>query len=283
VTDVTWFPFPINTDRVFGTHTPLVLEIATKLKRNPIPYLLATATASNIGSVATITGNPQNILIGSLSSIPYGEFSAALAPVAIVGLVICAALVAVSYRSEFFSYDRFEKVEVTPPRYHGPLLAKSIIVMAVMVVLFFFGQPVAKVAIVGGAYLLLTRRVKPEKVYIEIDWPLLVMFVGLFVVIAGLEKVAITPDVSAAIGRQQQCGNSGQRHRGDVKHCQQCTGRPFTQTICPEFRRPPSRLARGRYGCNASRQFHTGRIYCQSYCRSAGASTRRWAWFLELF
>jgi Na+/H+ antiporter NhaD/arsenite permease-like protein len=74
--------------------------------------------------------------------------------------------------------------------------------MAVMVVLFFFGQPVAKVAIVGGAYLLLTRRVKPEKVYIEIDWPLLVMFVGLFVVVAGLEKVAITPDVGAAISRQ---------------------------------------------------------------------------------
>ena len=71
-----------------------------------------------------------------------------------------------------------------------------------MVVLFFFGQPVAKVAIVGGAYLLLTRRVKPEKVYIEIDWPLLVMFVGLFIVVAGLEKVAITPDISAAISRQ---------------------------------------------------------------------------------
>ena len=71
-----------------------------------------------------------------------------------------------------------------------------------MVVLFFFGQPVAKVAIVGGAFLLLTRRVRPEKVYIEIDWPLLVMFVGLFVVVGGLEKAAITPDVSAAIGRQ---------------------------------------------------------------------------------
>ncbi len=49
-------------------------------------------------------------------------------------------------------------------------------------------QPVAKVAIIGGAYLLLTRRLKPEKVYLEIDWPLLVMFVGLFVVISGLEK-----------------------------------------------------------------------------------------------
>jgi Na+/H+ antiporter NhaD/arsenite permease-like protein len=193
--------FLVN-DTICLVMTPLILELVTKLKRNPIPYLLATATASNIGSVATITGNPQNILIGSLSGIPYGEFAGALVPVAIVGLLICAALIAVSYRSEFFSADQFESVSVSNPYYHGPLLAKSLIVMAIMLVLFFFGQPVAKVAIVGGAYLLLTRRVKPEKIYMEIDWPLLVMFVGLFVVVAGLEKVAITPDVAAAIGRQ---------------------------------------------------------------------------------
>ena len=71
-----------------------------------------------------------------------------------------------------------------------------------MVVLFFLGQPVAKVAIIGGAFLLLTRRVRPEKVYVEIDWPLLVMFVGLFVVVGGLEKAVITPDVRVAVGRQ---------------------------------------------------------------------------------
>jgi Na+/H+ antiporter NhaD/arsenite permease-like protein len=193
--------FLVN-DTICLVMTPLVLELVTKLRRNPIPYLLATATASNIGSAATLTGNPQNILIGSLSRIPYGEFAGALVPVAIVGLVICAVLIAVSYQSEFLSNDHFEKVEIPTLYYHGPLLAKSLIVMTVMVVLFFIGQPPPKVAIVGGAYLLLTRRVKPEKVYIEIDWPLLVMFVGLFVVVAGLQKVAITSDVSAAIGRQ---------------------------------------------------------------------------------
>jgi Na+/H+ antiporter NhaD/arsenite permease-like protein len=192
--------FLVN-DTICLVMTPLVLELVTKLKRNPIPYLLATATASNIGSLATITGNPQNIIIGSLSRIPYGDFSAALAPVAIVGLVISAVLIALSYRSEFFTHEQFEQPNVSS-RYHGPLLAKTLVVLAVMVVLFFFGQPVPKVAIVGGAFLLLTRRVRPEKVYIEIDWPLLVMFVGLFVVVGGIEKAAITPDVSIAIGRQ---------------------------------------------------------------------------------
>jgi Na+/H+ antiporter NhaD/arsenite permease-like protein len=80
-------------------------------------------------------------------------------------------------------------------------MVKTLIVMAVMVVLFFLGQPPAKVAIVGGAFLLLTRRVKPEKIYIEIDWPLLLMFVGLFVVVAGFEKTVLTPDVIAAAAR----------------------------------------------------------------------------------
>src|SRR5258707_15461828 len=66
--------FLVN-DTICLVMTPLVLELVTRLKRNPIPYLLAIATASNIGSVATtITGNPQNIIIGSLSRIPYGDF-----------------------------------------------------------------------------------------------------------------------------------------------------------------------------------------------------------------
>src|ERR1700752_1398247 len=67
---------------------PFVLSITRRMKLDPLPYLLAVATASNIGSVATITGNPQNMLIGSFSGIRYRDFLAHLAPVAIVGLLI---------------------------------------------------------------------------------------------------------------------------------------------------------------------------------------------------
>jgi Na+/H+ antiporter NhaD/arsenite permease-like protein len=192
--------FLVN-DAICLVMTPLVLELVTRLKQSPVPYLIAIATASNIGSVATITGNPQNIIIGSLSHIPYIVFAKALAPIAAVGLVIAAALIALSYRRQFFTRARMEEIELRA-RSHRPLLFKTMLVMAVMVVLFFLGQPVAKVAIVGGAFLLLTRRVKPEKIYIEIDWPLLVMFVGLFIVVGGLEKAVLTPDVIAGLGRQ---------------------------------------------------------------------------------
>jgi Na+/H+ antiporter NhaD/arsenite permease-like protein len=190
--------FLVN-DAICLVMTPLVLDVVGRRKRNPVPYLLAIAMASNIGSVATITGNPQNIIIGSLSGIPYTAFAAALAPVSAFGLVVTVALIALVYRAEFFSGE-LPAMPRRAPRYHGPLLIKTVLVVAAMVTLFFLGQPVAKVAILGGAFLLLTRRVRPEKIYREIDWPLLIMFVGLFIVVAGLEKTVIHPNLPALIG-----------------------------------------------------------------------------------
>jgi Na+/H+ antiporter NhaD/arsenite permease-like protein len=73
--------------------TPLVLEIDTRLRRDPFPYLLALAMAANIGSTAT-TGNPQNTLIGSYSQIHYRAFAAHLAPIAAIGLALTIALIA---------------------------------------------------------------------------------------------------------------------------------------------------------------------------------------------
>ncbi len=191
--------FLVN-DTICLAMTPLVLELALLLGRNPVPYLLAVAMASNVGSTATTTGNPQNIMIGSLSQIPYGSFAAALSPIAAVGLVLTVLLIALFYRSEFWTRERLRAV--TPRvRYNRPLMLKSVAVTLVMVALFFAGQPIAKVAIVAGAFLLLTRRVKAKKIHREIDGGLLLMFAGLFVVVAGLDKVALTPEVMAAVGR----------------------------------------------------------------------------------
>jgi Na+/H+ antiporter NhaD/arsenite permease-like protein len=192
--------FLVN-DTICLVMTPLVLELISRLKRNPIPYLLAIAMASNIGSTATITGNPQNMIIGSLSHIHYGIFAASLWPIAATGLGLVTALIAVSYPGEFLTGARLPAVAAIPAPYHASLVIKSVVVMAAMVILFFAGQPVAKVAIVGGALLLFTRRVKAEKIYREIDWPLLVMFVGLFIVVAGLESAVLTPETIAAAGQ----------------------------------------------------------------------------------
>lgn len=179
--------------------TPLVLDVTVSLRRNPVPYLLAVATASNIGSVATITGNPQNMLIGSFSGIPYLTFSRALAPVAMAGLVLSIAVIALVYRNEFSSIERSIPAR-RRVRINRLLMLKSLAVSAGMIVAFLVGWPVTKAAFVAGAILLITRRVKPEKVYREIDWPLLAMFAGLFVVVAGMEKSSLEQDLALLAG-----------------------------------------------------------------------------------
>jgi Na+/H+ antiporter NhaD/arsenite permease-like protein len=180
--------------------TPLVIEIARALRRNPVPYLLAVATAANIGSVATITGNPQNMMIGSFSDIPYRHFLAALGPVAAAGLVLVVVVIFLSYRREFMTVEAVT-VEKRMLAVDRGLMWKSIVIALAMIVMFFVGWPVPKVAIVAGAVLLITRRVQPEKVYERIDWPLLVMFSGLFIVIAGVEKTSLETQLAALAGR----------------------------------------------------------------------------------
>jgi len=182
--------------------TPLVCHVTSRLKRNPVPYLLAVAMAANIGSTATITGNPQNMLIGSMSHISFSAFAAALAPIAGIGLALTVLAVWLLYRSEFASGARLEAVQETV-RVSRPLLWRSAAVSAAMVAFFFWGQPVPKVALLAGAVLLITRRVHPEKIYRQIDFPLLVMFAGLFVVVAGIERTPWLSDLVAIAQRMQ--------------------------------------------------------------------------------
>ena len=189
--------FLVN-DTVCLMLTPLVAEAVLALRRNPVPYLLAVAMASNVGSAATITGNPQNIIIGSLSRIPYGTFAAALSPVAAAGLAVTAVLIVLSFRAEFLTRQRLAAANLRV-RVNRALLVRALAATAAMIAFFFLGQPPAKVAIIIGALLLLTRRVKPERVYAEIDWALLLLFAGLFILVAGIEKAALTPPVTADI------------------------------------------------------------------------------------
>ena len=190
--------FLVN-DTICLVLTPLVLDLVTRLRRNPVPYLLGIAMASNIGSTATITGNPQNMIIGSLSHLPYSTFAAALSPIAGIGLVLTVVLIAVAYRSEFWTRQRL-RGEPQRACANWPIIIKSVVVLLAMVGGFFAGVAPALVAIVAGSVLLLTRRIKSEKIRAEIDWTLLLMFAGLFIVVAGLEKKVVSPGVIDAVG-----------------------------------------------------------------------------------
>lgn len=182
--------------------TPLIVGLCRRLGRPTVPYLVALATASNVGSTATITGNPQNMIIGSLSGISYARFAARLGPIAVAGLAITFAMVAFVYRRTLR--------EESPPRPAPPplkscrarrgLLIRSGLVAAATVAAFFAGVPAAGAALAAAAVLMLDR-LRPGRAYESVDWPLLVMFMGLFAVVHGFESNVVRRwDLSRLIG-----------------------------------------------------------------------------------
>lgn len=185
-------------DTIVLMFTPLVLEVTQALKRNPIPYLMGLTAAANIGSTATITGNPQNMLIGISSGIPYLTFTAFLAPVALVGLGLAWLVLITVYRQEFTPVILPESPDLKVELYR-PLLNKSLVATGGMLVAFLVGVPIPLAAMSAAAFLLITRRLKPERVFEEIDWGLLVFFAGLFVVTGALETSGVSEQLFAVL------------------------------------------------------------------------------------
>ncbi len=169
---------------------PIVVALTRRLLLPPVPYLVALATAANVGSVATLTGNPQNMLVGSFSGIGYRTFLAREAPIALIGLACVFLAVWLVYRRQLPNV-RLEAAPDTRLAVHYPLMWKTVAAVSVMLAAFLVGVPIALVAIAGAAYTLFTRRVKPQKVYREISWELLVLFAGLFVITAGVERTGL--------------------------------------------------------------------------------------------
>jgi Na+/H+ antiporter NhaD/arsenite permease-like protein len=178
---------------------PLVVGVTRRLALPPVPYLIALATAANVGSVATLTGNPQNMLVGSFSNLGYRGFLLREGPIALLGLGCVFVVVWTVYRRQlpaaFVADDARRRIHV-----HYPLMLKTVLAVGVMLIAFLAGVPIALVAIAGAAYTLFTRRVKPEKVYREVNWQLLVLFVGLFVLTGGFERSGLVEDLIRAAG-----------------------------------------------------------------------------------
>lgn len=170
---------------------PFVLKAASRMGVKAVPYLLAVATASNIGSTATITGNPQNILIGSFSGIQYRDFLWHLGPVALAGLFLdWFVLWWVYFRGRVHDV----KTEAIPPevRIEHAALLKAGLVAVLVLVGFLAGFAPALIAAVGAAIMLITRTRDPHLVYDEVDWGLLVFFIGLFLIVGGAENAGLT-------------------------------------------------------------------------------------------
>lgn len=179
-------------DTVCLMFAPFLISLMDSLKRNPIPYLVALATAANVGSTATLTGNPQNMIVGIASGIPYAQFSLALLPVALLGLGVIWLVLVKMFPYDFMN-ERFISVTDLPGEdISKPLLIKTLVVTAGLLAAFLAGAPIALAAFLAASLLLITRRHQPQTVFAEFDWSLLVLFSALFIVSGSLETSGVT-------------------------------------------------------------------------------------------
>ena len=170
--------------------TPLVARVAQGLGLNPVPYLLALMGAVNTGSLMTPTGNPQNIVVASLSGLAYLDFVRALWLPALLGLCLQVLLLA-------FLYPEVRSLRPLPPlpplryRLHPALLRKGLSVALGLLLAFLLGYPMAQGALVAAGLLLFTRRLRSERFFHRVDWELLVLFGGLFVLTEGVRRLGL--------------------------------------------------------------------------------------------
>jgi len=179
-------------DPVCILFTPLVIELCERLERNPIPYLIGLGTAANVGSTATITGNPQNLIIGQASNIPFLTFLAYLGPVALIGLGICWVVIIFVYRQEFtlpFQTNTTPR-PLTSSQIYPALLNRTLLIVLGLMVAFLIGLPIVSSACVAAALLFVTR-LKPQRL-LALDWELLAFFGGLFVVTGAIEVTGLS-------------------------------------------------------------------------------------------
>ena len=170
---------------------PFALLATKRMGLKPMSYLIAVATASNIGSVATITGNPQNMLIGSYSGLPYRDFLWHLGPVALIGLALDWVVIRLFFGSEPVS-ERGAVLSAVERHVSLSELKKPAVVIVLVLIGFIAGVPPAMMAAIGAALMLITRTQNPREVYDEVDWGLLIFFVGLFLIVGGAENSGLT-------------------------------------------------------------------------------------------
>jgi Na+/H+ antiporter NhaD/arsenite permease-like protein len=185
---------------------PVTFLVCERLAVPVAPYLIAEALASNIGGTATLVGDPPNIIIASRASLSYNDFLVHLAPYIVVALVVFVALCRVMFRSAF-RYDPQRAARIATLREGDAitdrrLLAVSLAVLTLVTTAFVLHTVLhlepAVAAIVGGLLLLAVSRLDATEVARDVEWPTLVFFAGLFVMVGALVNTGVIEELSRA-------------------------------------------------------------------------------------
>lgn len=185
---------------------PVTLLVCERLGVPPFPFLIAEAFASNIGGTATLVGDPPNIIIASRSGLTFNDFLAVLAPFVAVVLVVFVLLCRIMFRRAF-RYDRERAARVMALRERDAirdprLVVISLGVLAAVLVAFvlhtLLGLEPSVVALLGGLLLLVLSRLDAEEVAKDVEWPTLIFFAGLFVMVGGLVATGVIDEIARA-------------------------------------------------------------------------------------
>jgi Na+/H+ antiporter NhaD/arsenite permease-like protein len=191
-----------SNDVVCLAAAPVLIQACLRRRLDPVPFLLALACAANVGSAATLIGNPQNMLIGQKLGLSFrGYFAEAIVPVAL-GLAAAWALLARAARGRWHAEPAAETLERLPQlaRFDPWQTAKGLAVAAALMAVFLLTDwPRDVAALVGAGLLLTSRRLHSGRMLGLVDWPLLVLFIGLFVVNGALEQTGLARQALGAL------------------------------------------------------------------------------------
>lgn len=246
--------FLVN-DVVVLLFTPIIIGACQQLKLNPVPYLIGEAMASNIGSVATIVGNPQNMLIGVASGISFSRFFLALLPVAVASTFLLVAVIRILYRP-LFSQPVPEAVlehrTLSVASGHALPAAQRRLLLWILPILgltmagFFtghlWGLGVPTVALLAGVAAVLFSGVRPSRLIRGIDWALLVFFAGLFVVIGGARQAGVLDFFLQRIRLEPDAFGIFSLHLSSTVISQIVSNVPLTMLVIPLIQQAPSDL-----------------------------------------
>lgn len=232
--------FLVN-DAVVLIFTPVVIIVARTLKFNPLPFVIAEILASNTGSAMSMTGNPQNMLIGINSGITYGEFLLRLLPVSIIGMFVIIAFVHLFYRKKYrlanMAVEKYAGNGNEFSEYNFASMRNSVIVFSGVLILFFFshiikiGIPV--IALLGASFILLFGKIKPSLVIKQVDWVLLLFFASLFIVVHGVESTGIMQKIISGVPVGENANSLIAVHGISLLLSQIISNVPFTVVMLP--------------------------------------------------
>jgi Na+/H+ antiporter NhaD/arsenite permease-like protein len=171
---------------------PMLIEACARRALNPLPFLLGLACASNVGSAATLIGNPQNMLIGESLRLSFGGYLLDGAPPAAIGLVITWAIIRSQWRGRWTTERALQMDTSAARRFDRWQTMKGVLLLTITVGAFLFTSwPRAVVALAAAGVLLLSRHLASREMIGLVDWHLLVLFIGLFVVNHALERAGL--------------------------------------------------------------------------------------------